>query len=176
MPKIIADVKQQLLAVANRMITEEGYEKLSVRAIAKECNIATGTIYNYFKNKEELFVGVILEGWQRYLTKMDERCKDSGDFAEGLEGICLCIEEFIQEYQAIWLKFGTAGMNYSSLSPYHKMLRNQIKERVLKCAKIHSVEIDDVADLLAEMILAAAIQRDINEKDVSRLVHRIITQ
>lgn len=51
--------KEAILQTARVHFAEVGFAKAKVSDIAKNANIANGTIYSYFKTKEELFEGVI---------------------------------------------------------------------------------------------------------------------
>ena len=59
-------IEQQIQAAAGRLFLHYGYRKTSVDQIAREAGIGKGTIYNYFRNKEELF-GSCSRHW-RYLV------------------------------------------------------------------------------------------------------------
>lgn len=52
-------IKKMIIDKAKEVFAEKGFLEAKITDIASRCNIATGTIYNYFKNKEELFVAVI---------------------------------------------------------------------------------------------------------------------
>lgn len=51
--------RQQILDGARRVFIELGFASSSVEKIAKAAGVAKGTIYNYFDNKEALFVALI---------------------------------------------------------------------------------------------------------------------
>lgn len=59
--KISSKVKEQtrlrLLESAVDVITEKGFEKATMREIAKRADVADATIYNYFSTKEKLLYG-----------------------------------------------------------------------------------------------------------------------
>ncbi len=59
--KISSKVKEQtrirLLESAVDVITEKGFDKASMREIAKRADVADATIYNYFSTKEKLLYG-----------------------------------------------------------------------------------------------------------------------
>ena len=63
MPKIIANVKDQIICEAKRQIDRYGYESTTIRSVASECGIAVGTVYNYFKSKDMLVASFILQDW-----------------------------------------------------------------------------------------------------------------
>ena len=48
------DKKELIRQCAIKVIANEGYHNTSIKMIAKEAEVAVGTIYNYFKNKEEI--------------------------------------------------------------------------------------------------------------------------
>ncbi|MFT3998253.1 MAG: helix-turn-helix domain-containing protein, partial [Asticcacaulis sp.] len=47
--------REAILDVASRIFLEEGFDAASMSAIAARVGGSKGTLYNYFKNKEELF-------------------------------------------------------------------------------------------------------------------------
>lgn len=49
-----ADLTEQIFLATDRLMAKEGLNQLSMHKLAKEANIAAGTIYLYFKNKDEL--------------------------------------------------------------------------------------------------------------------------
>lgn len=51
--------KQAILQAARIHFAEVGFAKTKVSNIAKKAQVANGTIYSYFKTKDELFEGVI---------------------------------------------------------------------------------------------------------------------
>ena len=63
MPKIIENIREALLVEAKRQIAERGYQNTTIRSVAKECGVAVGTVYNYFKSKDMLIASFILEDW-----------------------------------------------------------------------------------------------------------------
>jgi AcrR family transcriptional regulator len=57
------EIEQQIMEAARRLFLHYGFRKTSVDQIAQEAQVGKGTIYNYFKNKEDLFRRV-LEFWK----------------------------------------------------------------------------------------------------------------
>ena len=61
MPKIIENIKEQIIEEAKRQLFENGYAKTTIRSVAKACGIGVGTIYNYFPSKEMLISAFMLD-------------------------------------------------------------------------------------------------------------------
>lgn len=61
-----------ILLAARELIVEKGYERLTMSEIAEKANIVEGTVYRYFKNKDELLLRVA-EQWfeERYSDHID---------------------------------------------------------------------------------------------------------
>lgn len=45
------DLAEQIFLATDRLMAKEGLNQLSMHKLAKEANVAAGTIYLYFKNK-----------------------------------------------------------------------------------------------------------------------------
>ena len=50
MPKIIENLKDRLIAEAEKQIEESGYGAVTIRSVAKACGVGVGTVYNYFSS------------------------------------------------------------------------------------------------------------------------------
>jgi len=60
-PKIINNLRSKISRAAYQLFSEKGYSAVSMKIVAEETGIAVGTLYNYYTNKEELFIKVIEE-------------------------------------------------------------------------------------------------------------------
>ena len=130
MPKIIEGAREKILANAKRRLFENGYQHLSLREVAKESGIATGTIYNYFANKDYLIANIMLEDWEKAVEKMDAKVTSATTVKEGVLGICQAIDEFCDIYASIWQQPSVAAAATPDLQHRHEFLAGQIGERV----------------------------------------------
>lgn len=63
--------KQMILDCAKRLFSKSGYFNTQISDIVKAANIARGTVYQYFKSKDDIFITIIENGykeWQRTLA------------------------------------------------------------------------------------------------------------
>lgn len=56
------DKRRQMLVPAARIFTKKGFHKTTVDEIAAAVGVSKGTIYNHFKNKEDLYLAIFQEG------------------------------------------------------------------------------------------------------------------
>ena len=52
--------RQQIIVAAKRVFSKKGFNKATMEDIAKESELSPGTLYLYFKNKEELYASLSL--------------------------------------------------------------------------------------------------------------------
>ena len=130
MPKIIEGAREKILANAKRRLFENGYQHISLREVAKESGIATGTIYNYFANKDYLIANIMLEDWEKAVEKMDSKVTSAVTVKEGVLGICQAIDEFCDIYVSIWQQPSVAAAATPDSEHRHAFLANQIGEKV----------------------------------------------
>lgn len=78
MPKKINALREKLLMCAREILVGRGYSELTIRAIATECGVVPGTIYNYFPSKEKLVESVMLEDWRARRAMLDVKMQEAG--------------------------------------------------------------------------------------------------
>ncbi|MFC2082974.1 TetR/AcrR family transcriptional regulator [Candidatus Bipolaricaulota bacterium] len=54
--------KTKISQAAVRVFSREGFHRARMKSIAQEAGVAVGTIYNYFKDKDELLLSVFEDG------------------------------------------------------------------------------------------------------------------
>lgn len=64
---------RQIIDAAVKVIAENGYHGSQVAKIAKQAGVADGTIYLYFKNKDDILVSVFQEKMGEFIEKISER-------------------------------------------------------------------------------------------------------
>ncbi len=57
--------KRRIVETALQLFSESGYDKTSIRDIAKHANMSLGLLYNYFASKEQLLEAIVQEGIER---------------------------------------------------------------------------------------------------------------
>ena len=68
------NTKQKIIDSAIELFSKDSYGKVSIAQICKNANISNGTIYNYFRNKEELFT-YLLEETSHRIEKQFKKIK-----------------------------------------------------------------------------------------------------
>ncbi|WP_157130781.1 TetR/AcrR family transcriptional regulator [Halobacillus mangrovi] len=63
---------KQIIEAAVEVIAENGYHSSQVSKIAKKAGVADGTIYLYFKNKEDILVSLFQEKMGQFIEKIEQ--------------------------------------------------------------------------------------------------------
>lgn len=64
------DRKQEILSAARKLFLENEYEKTTMENIITKVGIAKGTVYHYFKSKDELLNAVVEDMVNEYIEKL----------------------------------------------------------------------------------------------------------
>jgi len=63
--------RQQIMVAAKRVFSDKGFNKATMEDIAQEAELSPGTLYLYFKNKEELYASLSLRILQYLLIRVE---------------------------------------------------------------------------------------------------------
>ncbi len=62
---------RRILSAAIKVFAEDGYREAKISRIAQEAGVAHGSVYTYFKNKEDLLFKMIATIWQELGERLD---------------------------------------------------------------------------------------------------------
>ena len=94
MRKKDGSMRDTLLECARNITETDGIGEINIRSIAQKAGIATGTVYNYFSNKEEILLALTEEYWEKTLLEM-RNVITSNTFCGQLEEIFYFLKERI---------------------------------------------------------------------------------
>jgi len=75
---------RQIIDAAVIVIADNGYHQAQVSKIAKQAGVADGTIYLYFKNKEDILISVFKEKMSLFVDNLQDIIKESSSASEML--------------------------------------------------------------------------------------------
>lgn len=75
---------KQIIDAAVIVIAENGYHQAQVSKIAKQAGVADGTIYLYFKNKEDILISLFQEKMGNFVEKIQQNLAGKDKAAEKL--------------------------------------------------------------------------------------------
>ena len=70
------NISEKILAAAKLLFIKQGYKKTTIRQIVKESGVLTGSIYHFYKNKEDIFRVLLLLIMKQGTILMDKYFAD----------------------------------------------------------------------------------------------------
>ncbi|MDN4070470.1 TetR/AcrR family transcriptional regulator [Paenibacillus sp. FSL R5-0407] len=79
---------EMILDAAEKVIAENGFHGSQVSKIAKEAGVADGTIYLYFKKKEDILISLFEDRLGKLVALFNANIQESNTAAEALHKVC----------------------------------------------------------------------------------------
>jgi AcrR family transcriptional regulator len=95
------DRKQQIIEAATKSFSLFGYKATTMEQIAKLANVGKGTIYTFFKNKEDLLDAIISSLILEIKEEAEQAMDPDRPFSENVHRALYRILEFRQQHQLI---------------------------------------------------------------------------
>jgi len=105
MPKVVDHVlyRKQLLTQCLDLFAHYGYSGLTMRQIAEELHVSTGTLYHYFSTKEELFQLLVEDVTQQIVFEAASMVQHYATLEERLWALCRFLEQHEDSFQKQFL-------------------------------------------------------------------------
>lgn len=131
--------RKKILEVAAGEFVKKGYQRANINRIAEMCGIGKGTIYLYFKSKEDLYVQALQESNDAWMKKANDIIESKGETLEALEEL-LKLDVVLgvrhKELAQLWITsfFGDnkrfAGTAASVLQEYYGLVERVVRSCV----------------------------------------------
>lgn len=103
MAKIIPDAREHILKTAKEIVSTQGIDALNMRSVSRSCDIALGTIYNYFPTKADLLAELMAGYWDDFLLEVDNCLKEENSFYTALRYIFNLQDRYVSVFRLEWL-------------------------------------------------------------------------
>jgi len=159
--------RQAILDAARAVFGELGYESATVRDIIRRTGLASGTFYNYYKSKEEVFDALADDGARRFRPILRAESEKAVDFESFLRGAIRAYFDFLEGEHESWRVNRPAGevFPHARATPEIVAVFDEVRggfEKVL--AHDHAPAVD--LDYLTAACIAVA--REIGDKMLER--------
>ncbi|MBU3916279.1 TetR/AcrR family transcriptional regulator [bacterium] len=143
----------RIIDIAQTVIFEKGYEQATIIEIAKAAGYTKRSIYLYFKDKEDIFLAIVLRGLTLLTEMLESAYFGQKETARGLDAMGNAFYEFFMQHP----EYLSLIMTYeANTCIYYKELKPEIVEGYYKN------ECQKQTDLMAE-IMTRAITMEIDK-------------
>ncbi|AGO60455.1 TetR family transcriptional regulator [Ferroplasma acidiphilum] len=158
MPKVIQDyremAKEKIIESASKLFFQMGYNNAGMENIARDMGITKGTLYLYFKNKEELLNKTCKVNMDLLETNLKKSV--SGNMITGIEKF-FADEMKLPDYKKFYWIFALNEIN----------VNNNIKEIIENSYKRY---VKYISDLIENLKQDGTISESINSTDLARIL------
>lgn len=122
--------RKEILEVAERLFARKSFYKVTMQEIAKKSEFSVGTIYNFFKSKDHLYMQVVWKKAREIDRKLRNAIAEKDTIMEKIDNFLRAKAEFFQENKEfIRLYFmETQGVTFSFKQALDKKLRRLYDE------------------------------------------------
>ena len=166
MAKIIDNLYLDIQEVGKKILLEDGYKKMTLRLVAQKCNIATGTVYNYFKSKDQLVATIMFKDWKDMIENTIPKISNVECSIDGLKLVFNMIKDYTAIYQKAWLDYGGSLIGQDER---HLILINQLNDLI----KPLFSDCDSI-NFISEVLLYSGIRKDVSFDDIRPFILKII--
>lgn len=158
--------RQAILDAARAVFADLGYEVATVRDIIGRTGLASGTFYNYFRSKEEVFDALADDGVRRFRPILRAQCETAHGFEAFVRQAITAYFTFLAQEHATWMRRGAAD---AGPEPRHTPEMTAVFEEV-RSAFSRNLEHEQMPDVDLDFLTAAAIAvaREIGDKMLER--------
>ena len=149
------DKRERILRAAIRVFARKGFYATRVSEIAKAAGVADGTIYLYFKNKDDVLVSIFEDGIGRLLLALREETAGELSASERIE-------------RAIELQLGLLEGRRDLAEVITVNLRQSSKLMKQYGAPLFNEYIDFLASIVADGQRAGELRQDVSPRIVAR--------
>jgi AcrR family transcriptional regulator len=100
MPKVVdhEQYRQVLLTKSFALFADRGYASITMRQLAQELDVSTGTLYHYFANKQEIFEQMVMLRLSQSLGLFQEQLAEIDSCSEKIQIIFSYLGQTEQDF------------------------------------------------------------------------------
>jgi AcrR family transcriptional regulator len=88
------DKRRQIMQIAEGLFATRRFHEITIDEVSKAAKVGKGTIYLYFKDKDDLFFQMALSGFDDLCAVLEQKVPEDAHFEEQLNVACTQIAEF----------------------------------------------------------------------------------
>lgn len=155
-----AAYREAIFAAAERAFGRLGFHDVKIADIAAEAGVAAGTVYNYFKNKDEVFTSILQRGQERVASLLNGH----PDVADPIERTRLRMRDTFAYLEDHGVLFGM----FIRLGGFTEFLQKRAFED--QCEHSYTQGVNRTQAVIREGIASGQLRGDIAVEDLTALL------
>ena len=152
----------EIIDAAENVFFSKGFENSTMEDVAKRVELSKGTLYLYFKSKEELLLVIV----KKSIAKLNELCVDHTSTED--DGICK-----IRATGEAFIRFFHEYNDYYNIIKYHHNQDYQSEKNCEICSEINKLKLFNhnfMVDILKSGIKDGTIRKDLDPDKTALLL------
>jgi len=126
------DRREHIIKTARKEFIKSGIRNTSIKEIARKAELSPRTIYTYFRNKQELYVAVLLRGLKILCMEIEKIASTEEDPVKALELVKEAYGDFYSKHQDYFRIMMFVGFHHIHQDVNNKLCQ-EISAAVLNC-------------------------------------------
>jgi TetR/AcrR family fatty acid metabolism transcriptional regulator len=148
---------------AMAIIARKGVAEATMQEIADEAGVAKGTLYVYFRDRDELLAKTAARAYDKLVAELETAMHADGTLAERLTGVVLRQLSFFDEHRALFSAYIALGGDAKKLKAgsYQRYLQ-QIESLFAEArqrGEIRDVEPHELGAVYADLVRGVIVRR-----------------
>lgn len=168
----MAEKRNSIIEATIELFSDRHYDGMTIPMIAKKANIAVGTMYNYFENKESLINEIYRQIFEKLNQYLIENSVETEDYKEEFK---LCYKNFYEFSIAnskiiLFLKYNSNAYYISDKSKESKqkmvLFLNNFIQKGIRLNKVKNISKELFLPLIyapIEMIVTNYVKKEIDD-------------
>lgn len=123
-PDVSQERKQQIIDAASEVFTHKGFDDARMEDIAEQTGLSKGTLYLYYKSKDDLIIAILDKIFQREFKQMESVNYDEMSATEALWKI---VDLVMKDY-SIMLRLMPIAFEFLALAFRNRQVKKALKE------------------------------------------------
>lgn len=162
--------REVIMVAAQKLFGQKGFELTTVDEIAAEAELGKGTIYSYFKSKDEIYIAILEKGLEILRERMNRVIAEGKSATETLYGLYdtfiqyhrerhgLIETLFMQVDEQVFIRLGDLVRGLKNKSSEWVELVSRVLQAGITGGEFVSFDVDKMAKTIIGLILGIILQ------------------
>jgi AcrR family transcriptional regulator len=148
--------RSELVAAARHVFGAHGFETATMEAIARQADVAKGTVYLYYRSKRDIYEATLRACMEELEALVRERVEAAGSLQVAIAAFVAARVEYFQKHQDFFRMY---------VDEIGSRVRTSRQRQTATASNLSGAMIDRQTRLLERLITAAVERREIREVD-----------
>jgi AcrR family transcriptional regulator len=167
--------RELIIETARQLFEDKGFESTTVEEIAAKAELGKGTIYSYFKSKEQIYVAILENGLDILKERMEKALKEPTSAVNALHRMCDVFIEyhrerkwfmeslFLQINQQQYFRLGELVEGLKTKASVWLELVSQVLSWGIERGELQPLDVAKTAQIIIGMVLGLILQHEMGQ-------------